>query len=261
VALDWGIGRYEDTGRELEPVASLVVQRAAVRPGERALDLGTGTGNAALELARAGAIVTAIDPAARLLEVARSRAAATDLVIDAQLGEAAVIPLEDDSVDLIVSVFAVIFAPDPRAAMAEMARVLAPGGRILLTAWIPGGGIGRKHATFNAYLGEQLGIPPAPPPFTWHDRDALASLAEPLGLQVSVDEGEVAFTADSPESQVERDATTHPMWIDGLARAREAGGDLAELRARLIATTNEINEDPAAFKSTGRYVIATLTSS
>ena len=77
MGVDWGLGRYEETAAALEPVAGIVVDHADVKPGERALDLGCGTGNAAMALARAGAIVTAVDPAARLLEVTRSRAAAS----------------------------------------------------------------------------------------------------------------------------------------------------------------------------------------
>lgn len=259
MALDWGIGRYEETAAALEPIAQIVAERVGVVRGERALDLGCGTGNAALALARAGANVIAVDPSARLIDVALARAAEEGLSIDAHLGEAAAIPLPDDSVDVIVSVFAVIFAPEPVAAMAEMARVLAPDGRIVLTAWIPGYGIGKAYAALGGYLAEKLGAPPSPPPFAWHDRDALASLAEPHGLAVTVDEVSFAFRADSPEAQVETDATTHPMWIDGVTQLRAIGGDEAELRARVLASFRDINEDPTSFKATSRYVIAVLS--
>ena len=111
-ALDWGAGRYETTAERLAPVARVVVERAFPRPGERVLDLGCGTGNAALLAARAGATVTGVDPAARLLQVARERAESEGLDIEFRPGEAGAIPLADGSVDVIVSVFAVIFAPD-----------------------------------------------------------------------------------------------------------------------------------------------------
>jgi SAM-dependent methyltransferase len=159
---------------------------------------------------------------------------------------------------VIVSVFAVIFASDAAAALADMARVLAPGGRIVLTAWIPGYGVGRAYAAVAGYLTE-LGAPSAPPPFAWHDRVALAAIAEPLGLHVSMDEVSLAFRADSPEAQVERDAATHPTWLDTIAKLEDLGGDEAELRARAAAALHEINEDPAAFRTTSRYVIATLS--
>jgi SAM-dependent methyltransferase len=80
--------------------------------------------------------VTAVEPAARLREVIQEAAGARDLtVVD---GTAEAIPLADGSADVILSNFAVIFAPDPRGAIAELARVATPTGRILLTSWLPG---------------------------------------------------------------------------------------------------------------------------
>ncbi len=84
---------------------------------------------------RAPAPVTGVDPAARLLDVARKAAQEEDLDARFLSGEAASLPLLDDGFDAVLSNFAVIFAPDPAAAITEMVRVLVPGGRIALTAW------------------------------------------------------------------------------------------------------------------------------
>src|SRR5688500_11967438 len=102
--LDWGVGRYETTAAHLEPAAGTVVERAALRQGERVLDLGCGTGNAALAAARLGADVVGVDPAARLLDVARARAAAEGLSARFEAGSADAIPLPDAAVDVVVSV-------------------------------------------------------------------------------------------------------------------------------------------------------------
>jgi 2-polyprenyl-3-methyl-5-hydroxy-6-metoxy-1,4-benzoquinol methylase len=75
-AIDWGAGHYETTAAQLAPAAAVAVQRASLRSGERVLDLGCGTGNAALLAVRADTTVTGVDPAVRLLKVARDRAAA-----------------------------------------------------------------------------------------------------------------------------------------------------------------------------------------
>ena len=56
-SLDWGLGRYESTAEQLMPAARVVVDSAALRPGERVVDLGCGTGNAALLAAACGAQV------------------------------------------------------------------------------------------------------------------------------------------------------------------------------------------------------------
>ena len=59
--IDWGIGQYEATALELEPVARRVIEMAEIGPGEPALDVACGTGNAALLAAKAGASATGLD--------------------------------------------------------------------------------------------------------------------------------------------------------------------------------------------------------
>lgn len=260
MALDWGIGHYERTAEDLEPVARRVVAAARIVAGERALDLGCGSGNVALELARAGAVVTAVDPSNRLIEVTRDRATAAGLGMEVRQGEAAVIPLDKGSVDIIVSVFAVIFAPDPVDAIAGMSRVLAPGGRILITAWVPGYGMGKAYEAIGPAIAAATGAPPPPPRFAWHDPASLTALVEPHGLSVSMEEDTIVFTAESPEAQVELDATTHPMWLDSIAHLERAGAGAEVIREPALSALREVNEEPAAFRTTSRYVIATLRS-
>jgi ubiquinone/menaquinone biosynthesis C-methylase UbiE len=74
--IDWDVGRYEQMAVELEPVAEEMVSLAHIQPRERVVDLATGTGNAALLAARAGAVASGVDSAPRLIDVARARAAA-----------------------------------------------------------------------------------------------------------------------------------------------------------------------------------------
>ena len=141
--MEWGQGRYERVAAQLLPAAEVVVERAAIDPAERVVDVGCGTGNAALLAAERGAPVTGVDPAQRLLDVAAAEASERGLDASFVVGEAASIPLPDASADVVLSVFGAIFAPDPRAAADEMVRVLAPEGRLLLAAWIPEGAISR----------------------------------------------------------------------------------------------------------------------
>ncbi len=253
---DWGIGQYETTAAQLEPAAEVVVGAAAPRPGETLVDVGCGTGNAALLAAARGAAVIGVDPAARLLEVARSRAGTAGFG-DARfvLGAGEAIPLRDGVADAVVSVFGVIFAPDAAAAAAEMARVTADGGRIVLSAWIPGGTIGDSVAVFRRAIAEVLGTPPGPPPFPWHEAGALADLFVPLGHGVSVTEHELRFTGASPEAYAEAEYAHHPLALAGAAVLGPAGR-LDAARAESLAVLVAGNEDPAAFAATSRYVVA-----
>jgi SAM-dependent methyltransferase len=254
--LDWSIGRYEETAEQLLPASQAVIAAAALRPGERVVDVGCGSGNAALLAARAGVHVTGVDPAARLLEVARAGAAAEGLDATFVSGEAAAIPLDEASADVVLSVFGVIFAPDAEAAAAELARVLAPSGRILLSAWDPDGAIVRMAGVAADAVREAVGAPAGPPGFAWHDPQALAKLFAPHGLQVSAEQHSLAFTAASAGAYLDQGARTHPMAVAGLGLL-ERFGQADAVRARMLDVLENANEDPAAFRVTAGYVIAT----
>ncbi|MHB1317027.1 MAG: class I SAM-dependent methyltransferase [Anaerolineae bacterium] len=106
----------------------LVLRMARPLPGERALDVGTGTGNYACALAARGLEVTGIDPSEAMLAVARLKPQPVTWLQAA----AECLPCEDDSFDLVVSVTALEFVADPRRALQEMFRVLRPGGRLVV---------------------------------------------------------------------------------------------------------------------------------
>jgi len=256
-ALDWGAGHYETTAARLAPAAAVVVQRASLRPGERVLDLGCGTGNAALLAVRAGTTVTGVDPAARLLVVARDRAAADGAEIGFTPGDAASIPLAEASVDAIVSVFAVTFAPDPGAAAAEMCRVLAPSGRIVLSAWLPTGALFELNSVAADTVRQAVGAPAPAKGFPWHDRDALARLFGTHGFGVELEEHSLTFNAASVDEYLEAESRSHPMAVTGMA-VLEQLGQAEALRERLRHILTEGNEDPDAFRATSRYVVAIL---
>jgi SAM-dependent methyltransferase len=252
--MDWGLGSYERTAEQLLPAAEAVVAAAAPQPGERVLDLGCGTGNAALLAAERGAQVTGVDPAPRLLEVARERAGERDLELEVATGEAAAIPLPDDVVDLLLSVFAVIFAPDASAAAAEIDRVVASGGRVVLSAWIPDGAVSRAVRLSREAVAEALGTPPGPAPFPWHEPEALAELLDPHGFALETELREISFGAASARQFVEEEARNHPLRV---AAASVLGPERTEeLNRRTLELFEAANEDPAAFEVTSRYVIA-----
>jgi SAM-dependent methyltransferase len=255
-AMDWSVGHYEYAAAKLLPAARVVVDRAAPAEGERVVDVGCGTGNAALLAAARGARVKGVDPAARLLEVARADAAAQGLDVTFVEGDAAALPLPDGAADLVLSVFGAIFAPDARSAAAELARVTAPAGRIVLSAWIPEGAISKMVRAAREAVGRAIGAPAGPPPFAWHDRDALAGLLEPLGFEVELEEERIAFTADSPRAYLDAEVENHPLAVAGQA-VLESRGEAEALRARTLQILEAENEDAGAFRVTSRYVVAT----
>jgi SAM-dependent methyltransferase len=255
-SLDWSIGEYEHTAAQLQPAAEVVVAETAPQPGERVVDVGCGTGNGALLAAARGAQVTGVDPAARLLDVARERAAAAGLDATFVAGDAAALPLPDASADLVLSVFGVIFAPDPAAAAAEMSRVTAPGGRIVVSAWNPDGAVHRAVAASREAVARALGTPPAGPPFRWHDPAALGELLAPHGFTVTTTEHPITFRAASPRAFLETEGDRHPMAVAARALL-EPRGEADALFERMLAIYEAENEDPGAFAVTSRYVVAT----
>lgn len=253
---DWGIGQYESTARQLLPAARVVVDAAAPRPGERVLDVGCGTGNAALLAVEYGAAVMGVDPAVRLLDVARARAAEEGKEATFERGEAASLPVADASADVVLSVFGVVFAPDPAAAAAEIARVVAPAGRVVLSAWIPSGPISDVGAAAAEAVRQAIGAPPPPEPFAWHDSGALLGLFGPYGFSVELVEHEIGFTASSAQDYLDDELRNHPLAVAG-HHVLEQRGLADAVRARLLRILEEGNETPDGFRVTSRYVVAT----
>jgi SAM-dependent methyltransferase len=256
--VDWGIGHYEQTAAELEPVAIHVVSLAGLRPGKRVVDLATGTGNAALLAARIGAVVTGVDAAPRLIDVARDRAAGEGVQASFVVGDVGALPLEDGSFDVALSVFGLIFASDPSRAFAEMMRVLKPGGRALLSVWVPAGPIDAMVGTFGRAMAAATGS--AGNRFPWHDPEAVGELAARHGASVRVHDGALRITAESPEAYFAATERSHPMSLAGRP-VLERAGSYSEVREKALAALREGNEDPAGFCVSSPYRVIEVTCS
>lgn len=163
----WESGDFGQIARSIENVAEEFMARQSLRAGMNTLDVACGTGNLAILAARQGCSVHGIDIATNLLVQAHQRAIEEGLSIHFREADAEALPFADDMFDLTVSMFGVMFTPQPRVATAELWRVTKPGGQIALANWTTEGFIGKMFSVFRAHLPP----PPAglPSPMEWGD--------------------------------------------------------------------------------------------
>ena len=202
--LDGRALRADDLVAErLTPIHEQLVARLEPRPGERWLDVATGTGGIAIRAARAGAEVVGVDIAPALLEQARANAAGLPIRWDE--GEAQDLPYGDASFDVVASCFGAIFAPDDQAVARELGRVCRRGGRLGLTAW-------RAEEDLRAVY-ERAGIgPQEPDPTRWSDESHLRRLlGETFDLELEPGVWRADF--DAPESAWEWWSTAVPPFV------------------------------------------------
>ena len=145
----WGVGTYERFAARLAPVQDQLVNLLQVQPGDRVLDLATGTGEVAIRAARAGGTVSALDIAGPMIAKARANAEQAGVEIAFEEGDVEYLPYEDACFDVLVSNFGMVFAPDHANVASELARVTCPDGRLGFTAWKPNSKLGELYRRFT----------------------------------------------------------------------------------------------------------------
>ena len=121
------LGRVTDALEE-----DLILKLVGASQGRRILDVGCGDGALATALARRGAILTGVDTDPRMLAAGRERARAETVEITLVEGNAGALPFPDETFDVVLAVTVLCFAGDAERAVGEMARVLKPGGRLVI---------------------------------------------------------------------------------------------------------------------------------
>jgi SAM-dependent methyltransferase len=150
VATEWA----ELWGGFADPVRRVMVETTGVRAGSRVLDVGCGSGEMLALLASLGADAAGVDPAPGMREIARTLAPAADV----RDGVAESLPWGDNSFDVVAAVNALQFAHDTDEALAELARVVVPGGFVAVANWAEGArnDLDTIEAALAAAAGEEV---------------------------------------------------------------------------------------------------------
>jgi ubiquinone/menaquinone biosynthesis C-methylase UbiE len=111
------------------------LRRADLHPGMRFLDVAAGSGALSIPAARRGAQVLATDQSPAMLERLRARARQEGLDLETRVMDGHALELDDDSFEMAGSQFGVMLFPDMPKGIREMARVVRPGGRVLMTVY------------------------------------------------------------------------------------------------------------------------------
>jgi SAM-dependent methyltransferase len=249
----WASGNYAAVAEAfVRDVGLTAVAKAGIVPGTEVLDVATGSGNAAIPAALAGAHVTGIDLVPGLLETGRELAAAAGVEIVWIEGDAEALPFADESFDTVLSVLGVQFTPRHEATARELARVLRPGGTMVLACWTPGGFIGRLFKTMAPYLPKPTAG--AMPPPLYGDEDHVRALFAGTGVELGFERRFADFHGDSPSAFVAFMADHYGPVLKARERLAPEGRWDA-LHADLIALGEAANVDADAFRAPSEYLL------
>jgi SAM-dependent methyltransferase len=160
------------------------IEALGLQPGARVIDSGAGAGGAALELARRGARVTAVDASVGMVARVIERAAAAGLALNALVMDGQRLAFADARFDAALSVFGIILFPDAVAGLAGLRRVVKPGGGIALVTWTEPEAYelaSELRAAAASVLGE-LPVSVLPAQLRFQDRTRFQALFETAGL-------------------------------------------------------------------------------
>jgi len=212
-SMDWGIqigsapAIYQEflVPAMFAPFAKRVVEHGCVRPGSRVLDVACGTGvvsRAAAILAGPGGSVAGVDLGEPTVAIARSHPAEENAApIDYAQADATVLPFDAEDFDVVLCQQGLQFFPDRAGALAEMRRVLKPGGRVAIATWKD---IEPPFSTIADALGRHVSTEAAQmmhSPFTLGDSATLAQLMSDAGFRevTVIDETIECTWASHPE--------------------------------------------------------------
>jgi ubiquinone/menaquinone biosynthesis C-methylase UbiE len=258
----WEKGDFTRIAQTMRASGDALIAHVGVEAADRVLDLGCGDGTTALPSARRGAEVLGVDIASNLVAAGSERAAAEGLTnLRFQEGDASHLDdLPEESFDLVVSIFGAMFAPKPYDVAKEMARVIRPGGRIVMGNWIPG-----DPTLVAQILKIASAYSPPPPegfvsPMTWGVEAEAIDRFHAAGIDdVSFERRDFRFELDGPPSEflaLFRDFYGPTMNAYAAAEEADRVDELhGELEA-LFASQNEGGSDRTSVAATFLLVTA-----
>lgn len=243
VVRGWEGGSHDGLLRAIAPAADVLVELAALAPGEEVLDVGAGDGNLALSAARAGAYVCACDVSPSMVERGRRRTGAENQQVAWRVADVQRLPYPDEHFAAVLSSFGAIHAPRALRAASELVRVARPGARVGLTAWPPRGLPGRLDELVDAVAPLPDGVPL---PSAWGRVEVARRRLSPLLENLEVRSRTVRLAWASPDLSFE--ALAAPYALDAAGRAA-----LRPAFDRLLASCND---RPSGVEVSARYLIA-----
>jgi SAM-dependent methyltransferase len=242
----WEKGDFTRIAATMRESGEALVKELGITSGLKVMDLGCGDGTTAVPAAQFGAEVLGVDIASNLVAAGAARAQHLGLVnCRFQEGDAcALTDIDDDTFDLVVSIFGAMFAPRPFDVAKEVVRVTKPGGRIVMGNWIPG-----DPTLVAQILKISSSYSPPPPdgfvsPMTW---GVEANVIERFAA-AGVPEANVSFIRDTftfnfpgePSGLLDAFKTYYGPTMNAFDAATAAGRD-ADLHGELDALFNAQN--------------------
>jgi len=236
----WAAGDYAVVGTTLQIVGEELCEALDLRADQSVLDVAAGNGNVSLAAARRWCDVVATDYVPGLLDRARERAQAERLSIAFQEADAEALPFADESFDVVVSTFGVMFTPDQDRAAAELLRVCKSGGKIGLANWTPDGFIGQLFKTISKYMPPPAGVRS---PALWGKRERLDELFGQKAASIQATQKHYVFRYRSPEHWLDVFRTFYgPVLKTFAALSPDAQGNLEKDLLRLAAEFNRADD-------------------
>ncbi|MBM3666302.1 MAG: class I SAM-dependent methyltransferase [Actinobacteria bacterium] len=260
----WEKGDFTRIAASMRESGEALVKDLGVTKGMRVLDLGCGDGTTAVPAAQLGADVLGVDIASNLVAAGNERAEELRLDnLSFSEGDATDLSaLDDESFDLVISIFGAMFAPKPNDVAKEMVRVTKPGGRIVMGNWIP-----NDPTLVAQILRISSSYAPPPPkgfvsPMTWGSEAEVTERFTAAGIpedNISFQRDTYTFDHDAPPSEL---LATFREYYGPTMNAFEAAskdGREDDLQGELEALFNEQNTSDDATSIPAALLRVTVT--